>query len=291
MAEHVGSADVAAAAAVGPAAAAVGPAAGAASTAAVTADATSRGPHRAAPVMGTVISIDVRDPGIPESVIDAMLARLEEIEGRFSTYRPDSEISRISRGELAEGDASAEVRFVLGMCDDLHRTTDGWFDARGHRTDGRLDPSGLVKGWAVEEAALLLDEAGARNYACNCGGDVLARGEREPGRRWRVGIRHPDRADSVARVLAVRDLAVATSGTYERGPHILDPWTGAAPTGLLSVTVVGPSLTWADAYATTAFAMGEAGPAWVASHPGYGALAITADRRLVWTPSVEPLLA
>lgn len=251
----------------------------------------TRGPHRVAPVMGTVISIDVRDPGIPESVVDAMLARLEEIEDRFSTYRPGSEISRIARGELAEAHASAEVRFVLGMCDDLHRTTDGWFDARGHRADGRLDPSGIVKGWAVEEAALLLDEAGARNYSCNCGGDVIARGEPEPGRPWRVGIRHPDRADAVARVLAVRDLAVATSGTYERGEHIRDPRTGAAPTGLLSVTVVGPSLTWADVYATTAFAMGVAGPAWVATHPGYGALAITADERLVWTPTVEPLLA
>jgi thiamine biosynthesis lipoprotein len=230
----------------------------------------ARGPHRVAPVMGTVISIDVRDPGIPESVVDAMHARLGEIEDRFSTYRPGSEISRIARGELAEADASAEVRFVLGMCDDLHRTTDGWFDARGHRADGRLDPSGIVKGWAVEEAALLLDEAGARNYSCNCGGD---------------------RADAVARVLAVRDLAVATSGTYERGEHIRDPRTGAASTGLLSVTVVGPSLTWADVYATTAFAMGVAGPAWVATHPGYGALAITADERLVWTPTVEPLLA
>jgi thiamine biosynthesis lipoprotein len=250
-----------------------------------------RGPHRVAPVMGTVISIDVRDPGIPESVVDAMLARLEEIEDRFSPYRPGSEISRIARGALAEADASAEVRFLLGMCDDLHRTTDGWFDVRGHRADGRLDPSGIVKGWAVEEAALLLDVAGARNYSCNCGGDVIARGEPEPGRPWRVGIRHPDRADAVARVLAVRDLAVATSGTYERGEHIRDPRTGRAPIGLLSVTVVGPSLTWADVYATTAFAMGQAGPAWVATHPGYGALAITADERLVWTPTVEPLLA
>ena len=241
--------------------------------------------------MGTVISIDVRDPEIPESVVDAMLARLAAIEERFSTYRPDSEISRIADGTLAEEDASAEVRFVLGMCDDLHRTTDGWFDARGHRSDGRLDPSGLVKGWAVEEATLLLDDAGARNYSCNCGGDVIARGEPEPGRPWRVGIRHPDRADSVARVLAIRDLAVATSGTYERGEHIRDPRTGLAPTGLLSVTVVGPSLTWADVYATTAFAMGTPGPAWVATHAGYGALAITSDERLVRTPTIEALLA
>ena len=251
-----------------------------------------RGPHRVAPTMGTVISIDVRDPGIPASVVDAMLARLADIDGRFSTYRPDSEISRIADGELAETDASAEVRFVLGMCDDLHRTTDGWFDARGHRADGRLDPSGLVKGWAVEEATRLLDEAGARNYSCNCGGDVIARGEPKLGRPWQVGIRHPDRANSVARVLADPGPCRGDLGDVRARrahPRSVDrPRADGASSASRSS---GPSLTWADVYATTAFAMGAPGPAWVATHAGYGALAITTDERLVWTPSVEPLLA
>ena len=249
-----------------------------------------RGPHRVAPVMGTVISIDIRDPAVPESAVDAMLARLEEIEGRFSPYRPDSEISRIVRGELAEADASAEVRFVLGMCDDLHRTTGGWFDARSHRADGRLDPSGLVKGWAVEEAALSLEEAGARNYSCNCGGDVIARGEPEPGRAWRVGIRHPDEPDRVAAVLAIRDRAVATSGSYERGDHITDPRSGEAPVGLRSVTVVGPGLAFTDAYATSIYVMGLAGLRWLEAYPEYAAFAITDDDQVIWTPGMEPYL-
>ena len=108
---------------------------------------------------------------------------------------------------------------------------------------------------------------------------------------WRVGIRHPRLADRVAAVLAVRDLAIATSGGYERGDHIVDPRTGRSPRELLSMTVVGPSITYADAYATIGFVMGLDGLAWVHAHPGYGAYAISADERAVWTPLVDPLIA
>ena len=157
------------------------------------------------------------------------------------------------------------------------------FDVRAHRADGRLDPSGFVKGWAVEAAAGILDAAGARNYCLNAGGDVIARGEPEPGSPWRIGIRHPEIPDRVATILEARDLAVATSGGYERGDHIGDPHTGRPALGLLSVTVVGPHLAEADAYATAAFAMGEAGLSWIATLPGYAGCMITAGRRLVWT--------
>jgi thiamine biosynthesis lipoprotein len=105
-----------------------------------------------------------------------------------------------------------------------------------------------------------------------------------------VGVRHPEVADRVAAVLAAGDLAVATSGCYERGEHIVDPRTGRAPQGLLSVTVVGPSLTYADAFATAAFVMGEPGVTWVSGIDGYDALAITEDRRTVWTSGVDRLL-
>ena len=144
-------------------------------------------------------------------------------DARFSTYRPDSEVSRLADGSLAEEDASLDVRHVLAVCDHLAVTTGGAFDARHHRSDGRLDPSGYVKGWAIEEAAWLIDSAGGRNYSINAGGDIVARGQAAPGRPWRVGIRHPDRADKVAAVLAVSDRAVATSGSYERGDHIVGP--------------------------------------------------------------------
>jgi FAD:protein FMN transferase len=241
--------------------------------------------------MGTMVGIDVRDPGLASEVLDAVFAYLHDIDRRFSTFKPDSEISRLGRAELTEGQASPDVREVLALCDDLCRTSGGYFDARGHRPDGRLDPSGLVKGWSIEEAAGRLEAAGGRNFTVNAGGDVVARGSPVPGRAWRVGIRHPKQPDRVAAVLAIHDGAVATSGAYERGDHVVDPHTRRPPSGLLSVTVVGPSLTYADAYATTAFAMGLQGLAWVAEHAGYGAYGITTDERSVWTAEIERILA
>ena len=142
--------------------------------------------------------------------------------------------------------------------------------------------SGLVKGWAVAVAADRLAHAGAREFCIDAGGDLVAR-----GRPWRVGIRHPEDRDHLAAVLQVEDLAVATSGAYERGEHVLDPHTGRPPSGLLSVTVVGPDLGTADAYATAAFAMGAGGPAWTATLDGYDAMCVTDDRRVLSTPGFD----
>ena len=168
--------------------------------------------------------------------------------------------------------------------------TDGYFDPRAHRADGRPDPTGVTKGWAVDEALYMLRLAGARNVQVDAGGDLVAAGEPEPGRPWRIGIRHPGVEDRVAAVLGVSDLAVATSGLYERGGHIRNPHTGEVPTALRSMTVVGPTLAVADGFATAAFAMGERGVAWVAGHRGFGALAITTDDLVTWSPLIDELL-
>ena len=241
-------------------------------------------------VMGTVVSFDFRGGKPPSGALERAVAWLHEVDGRFSPYRPDSEVSRLADGTMAERDAHPDVRAILAMCEALRVDSDGAFDARRWSSDGRLDPSGLVKGWAVQRAADELDTVGVRDFAIGAGGDIVARGGPEPGRAWRVGIRHPREVDRVGPVLAVTDLAVATSATYERGPHIRDPRTERASGDLQSLTVVGPSLTWADAYATTAFVLGLDGLTWVADHAGYGALAITNDDRVIWTPIVDELL-
>ena len=241
-------------------------------------------------VMGTAVSFDLRGAEPAPGATGRAVAWLHEVDARFSPYRPDSDVSLLADGTLTERDAHPDVRAVLAMCEALRVDSDGAFDARRWATDGRLDPSGLVKGWAVQRAADELEAAGARDFAIDAGGDVVARGEPEAGRAWRVGIRHPSIVDRVAAVLAISDLAVATSATYERGAHIRDPRSGEPAVGLQSLTVVGPSLTWADAYATTAFVLGLEGLAWVADHAGYGALAITADDRVIWTPVVEDVL-
>lgn len=241
--------------------------------------------------MGTTVSIDVRPPLVDPSAIEAAVDWFHDVDRRFSMYRPDSELSRLADGVLTLDDVSRDVRAIVALADSLRDRTNGFFDARGHRVDGRLDPTGVVKGWAVDEAVASLRLAGARNVQVGAGGDLLAAGEPGAGRLWRIGIRHPDLEDRVAAVLRVSNLAVATSATYERGDHVRDPRTGRQPVGLRSITVVGPTLTMADAFATAAFAMGEDGIAWVARQDGFGALGITSEGRLVWTPLVDTLLA
>ena len=237
--------------------------------------------------MGTVVTFDIRAPAVPGGVIDAATAWLHEVEAVFSTFLDDSEVCRLDRGDLTEAGCRPEVREVLGLCREVERASGGCFDLYA---GGRLDPSGLVKGWSVQRAAAMLRAAGARNFFVSAGGDLVTSGHAAPGESWRIGIRHPAIPDHMAAVLAVTDLAIATSGAYERGPHIVDPRTGRPATGLLSMTVAGPSLTYSDAYATAAFVMGEAGLGWVAEQPGYDALAITVDHRTVWTAGLDAVL-
>ncbi len=232
-------------------------------------------------VMGTTVSIElVEDRPADElrELIADVCAWLHEVDARFSTYKPDSEVSRLRRGEITAADFSPDLRHVLSVCADLWRDTDGWFDAYAA---GPLDPSGYVKGWSVEVASARLLAAGSTSHYINAGGDIRMRGRHPDGVPWRVGIRHPWEADKLSWVLAVTDGAVATSGTYERGDHVINPRTGQPAKGLRSVTVVGPDLALADAYATAALAMGEAGLPWLAklATDGYDSAVVTDDGR------------
>ena len=234
-------------------------------------------------VMGMPIVVDVRDEAVDAATLDALFDWFRVVDATFSTYKEDSEISRLNRGELKLADAHRDVRAVLARCDELHAATSGYFDAR---FDGdAIDPSGLVKGWSVDRAAAILDKAGLSNYAINAGGDIRLRGGALPDATWRVGIQHPAVREGVAAVVEGDDLAVATSGEYARGQHVLDPHTKLPPTGVLSVTITGPDLATADAFATAAFAMGaERAPHWTARLRGYEAMTILADERVLSTP-------
>ena len=232
-------------------------------------------------VMGMPILVDVRESLADEAVIDDVFTWLRWVDQTFSTYIDGSEINRIDRGELRLEDAQPVVRGVLARCDELRRETHGYFDVRA---GGRLDPSGLVKGWSVDRAADILHAAGLRNFAVNAGGDMRLSGRAVPNAQWSIGIQHPRDRARIAAVVRVTDLAVATSGAYARGDHVLNPHTRRPPSGVLSVTVVGPQLATADAYATAAFAMGaEAGPHWTARLRGYEALTILADDTVLST--------
>jgi thiamine biosynthesis lipoprotein len=234
--------------------------------------------RRVEQIMGTAISLDLAGCDDADAVADDVFAWLRAVDERFSTYREDSEVCRLDRGELTTAAASADLRSVLATCAGLWRDTDGFFDAYA---TGRLDPSGYVKGWAVQVASDRMLAAGAPDHCLNAGGDVRVRGNPRPGEPWRVGVRHPWDPMAVCFVVAGTDLAVATSGTYERGAHVLNPRNGKPATALRSVTVTGVDLGRADAYATAALAMGEPGIGWLAtlSAQGYESAVVAEDGR------------
>jgi thiamine biosynthesis lipoprotein len=246
---------------------------------------TVHGLRRVEHVMGMPVSLHLADP-LPVATLtrlaDEVFAWLREVDARFSTYREHSEVNRFGRGELRWAACSADMRAVLDRCAALWHATDGYFDTY---VTGRLDPSGYVKGWAVQVASDRLVEAGAVNHFLNAGGDLRVHGCPEPagagdrGAGWRIGIRHPWLSMRVCWVLEGTDIAVATSGTYERGPHVIDPRRGVSADDLSSVTVVGPDLGEADAYATAGLAMGTAGIDWLARLAGHESAIVTADGR------------
>lgn len=235
---------------------------------------------RAEAVMGTVVSLDLRGAGDHHAAVADAVAWFHEVDERFSPYRPGSEVSRFGRGEIGDRDRSPELVEVLAACEAITLASGGAFDAwRG----GRFDPSAYVKGWSVERAARLLRARGCADWSINAGGDVLLSGHPVPGQPWRVGVQHPFDRGAIAATVQGTHLAIATSGTYERGRHIVDPATGDGVHEAVSVTVIGPDLGLADAYSTAAFVLGAEGPAWLAGIPGYESYTVWADGRVTAT--------
>jgi thiamine biosynthesis lipoprotein len=206
--------------------------------------------------MGTVFSFTVETgalrPAAARQAIGRACRRLHRLERIFTTWDPASPMSRLRRGELSMSEAPPEVPPVLDLCAAVRELSGGWFDPWA--MPGGVDPTGLVKGWAIERALEVLEEAGVPAALLNGGGDIAALGRSAGGDRWRIGVRHPWRADALACVVFV-DHAVATSGAYERGPHLVDPRSGRPAPAAASATVTGPSLAIADGL-TTALAVG-----------------------------------
>jgi thiamine biosynthesis lipoprotein len=232
-------------------------------------------------LMGLPISVHLRGPDLRSAHVEqhvaAVFAELRHADRVFSTYRDGSDLSRWERGELTLRAADPTVADVLALCEQARHRTQGWFDPRGlpDPRDGslRYDPSGLVKGWAVERAARHLGDLDGYGWCLNAGGDVLVHTPdgQDP---WRTGIEDPADPARLLRVVTVANGAVATSGSTHRGTHIIDPYTREPATAVRAVTVVGPSLLWADVYATAAAARGPDAVSWLDRTDRYEALVV-----------------
>ncbi|MER5205998.1 FAD:protein FMN transferase [Streptomyces sp. NPDC002825] len=230
--------------------------------------------------MGTVFSFDVRgcsDVSRARGALVEAVDFLHHADRVFSPYREDSQVSRLARGEITSEQCGPDVQEVRGLCENMTRRTEGWFSPWYAGDAGGWDPTGLVKGWATERAARMLASAVPGAAVCvNGGGDIQLLGG-----PWRIGLAdplHPGELAAVVEVGAeVREVAVATSGPAERGCHILDPRTGEPPAhALAAMTVIGPSLTLADAFATAAYAMGDGAHAWLEKQQDVEGLATSA---------------
>ncbi|WP_250009873.1 FAD:protein FMN transferase [Actinoplanes sp. M2I2] len=233
-------------------------------------------------IMGLPVSIHLRGDQLTgddvEQRIAAVFAELHHVDAVLSPYRDSSDLSAWERGALRLADADPLLAQVVALCEQARHRTGGWFDPRGlpdPRTgEPRYDPSGLVKGWAVERAARHLQALDGYGWCLNAGGDVLVHAPADQP-AWRIGLEHPHDPARIMRVVERRTGAVATSGSTHRGAHIIDPRTRKPTTAVRAVTVIGPTLLWADVYATAAAAQGPAALPWLDHRAGYDALLIT----------------
>lgn len=219
--------------------------------------------------MGIPISIDA--PSLHDQApIAAVQKRLQEIDEMFSTYKPQSEISRYQRGELREDQLNSDVRITKKAVERFEKLTNGYFSAT---YNGAYDPTGYIKGWAIAEAGKILEGFGITTYLINAAGDIQAASS--DSTVWRIGIQNPLSQQSTLGTIALTNGAIATSGTYERGAHIIDPHTHRPAQSLISATVHGPDIIMADVLATTCIAMGsKKAIAFMNTQPNYESLLI-----------------
>ena len=223
-------------------------------------------------MMDMPITIEIADSDAPEAAAAPAFEFFAWVDATFSPYRPDSEIARINDGRLSLAQASQPVREIFQLAEETREDTGGYFDIR---RGGRFDPSGIVKGWAIHNAALVLRRQGYANLSVDAGGDIQVYGESPDGGPWRIGIRSPFEPDASVKTLALTDCGVATSGTYFRGEHIYNPLrAGPLEGSVASLTVIGPNIYEADRFATAAFAMGAQGVDFVEGLVGFEAYQI-----------------
>ena len=232
-------------------------------------------------LMGMPITIEIAEADPSPDVFDDAYAYLHDVDETFSPFKETSEVSRINRGELDVAQASDDLRNILVLAEQTRQQTHGYFDVM---RAGMLNPSGLVKGWAIWQAAQVIRAAGCRNFYVDAGGDIQVDGLKADGSPWLIGIRNPFEPDCIVKRLALTDCGIATSGLYQRGRHIYNPHDFDDQLDqVASLTVIGPNVYEADRFATAAFAMGPQGIDFIESLDGLEGYSINHNRHATMT--------
>jgi thiamine biosynthesis lipoprotein len=232
-------------------------------------------------LMGMPITLEIIDQAATAATREGIFSYFQTVEERFSPFKDSSEVCRLNAGQLKPADYSADLRLILELSAQTKAETNGYFDIY---QNGRCNPSGLVKGWAIYHAANLLKEQGFKNYYINAGGDIEASGLNSAGQAWRVGIANPFNPQEIVKIVKIDNCGIATSGTYRRGQHIYNPLAPGQPlTEIISLTVIGPNVYEADRFATAAFAMGRTGLDFIETRPGLEAYLIDSNGQATLT--------
>jgi FAD:protein FMN transferase len=219
-------------------------------------------------LMGMTITVEIADHSGTKTSIDKVFSYFKNVENKFSVFKTASEITLINNGKIKESQWSEDMKLIFALAEKTKKETNGYFDIIA--TDGKYNPSGLVKGWAIYNASKLLLEQGFKDFYVEAGGDIQANGKNEKGSYWSVGIKNPFNQQQIVKVLYLKNEGIATSGTYIRGQHIYDPHDrNKLLTEIVSISIIGPNVYEADRFATAAFAMGEKGIRFIENLKGF----------------------
>ena len=237
-------------------------------------------------IMGMHITVEIVDSQATLEIFEEIFSYFVAVDKQFSTYKNDSEIMRINRGEISIDKYSSEMREIFSLAEKTKQETFGYFDIK--KPDGTLDPSGVVKGWAIKNAAKILLKKGYRNFYIDAGGDIQSCGLNQEGNVWSIGIRNPFKNEEIIKVVCVKAQGVATSGSYIRGQHIYNPHMPEKKLlDVVSLTVIGSDILEADRFATAAFAMGKEGINFIEQLPGFEGYAIDSRGMSTFTSNFE----
>lgn len=232
--------------------------------------------------MGMPTTIELVDDFAKQEHIDKAFAYFQYVDDVFSPFKDSSEISKINRGEIFEKDYSLDMQEIFQKSEDTKEKSNGYFDIRNF--DGGINPSGLVKGWAIHNVARMFDNIGLKNFYVEVAGDIEVRGHNKDNDLWKVGIRNPFNKNEIIKVVQLKDCGIATSGNYMQGQHIYNPITKQKEINdIVSLTVIGKDAYEADRFATPAFAMGREGANFISSLPGFEAYMVDKGGEAIMT--------
>ena len=235
-------------------------------------------------IMSMPVTIEIVDSNATEKVFEEIFNYLISVDERFSTFKKDSEITLYNEGKIDKKDLSDDMKKIFSLSEEMKNKTDGFFDIV---YNNKVDTSGLVKGWAIYNASLMLRQKGFENFYVEIAGDIEVAGLNNEGKKWAIGIRNPFNKKENIKVLYLSDIGIATSGTYENGDHIYNPIEKRVVNEIESLTVIGPNVYEADCLATACFAMGTNGIYFLEKIPNFEGYMIDHNKVATFTNGFE----